>query len=137
MSMSESKPASIVRRLLSPADGGVGIARALLIGLMVAALVSTSATVVIEIAAFVPFIVSRELHRRLVEIGLVAPEAIAVGMIAERRAQIAVGAHLAITVVALERAPGRVDRDMVEIDPEPVTLGVAIGEQPRLQHFVR
>jgi O-antigen ligase len=63
-----SKPtASIMWRVLAPADGGVGIARALLIGIMVAALVSTSATVVIEIAAFFPFMVSRELHRRLVQ----------------------------------------------------------------------
>jgi O-antigen ligase len=62
----ESKPAtSIVWRVLAPADGGVGIARALLLGIMVAALISTSATIVFEIAALIPFVLSRELHRRL------------------------------------------------------------------------
>ena len=64
----ESKPAtSIVWRVLAPADGGVGIARALLVGMMVAALISTSASIVFEIAALIPFALSRELHRRLAQ----------------------------------------------------------------------
>ena len=64
----ESKPAtSMVRRVLAPADGGVGIARTLLLGMMVAALISTSATIVFEIATLIPFAFSRELHRRLAQ----------------------------------------------------------------------
>ena len=58
---------SIVRRVLAPADGGVGIARVLLLGIIVAALVSTSATIVFEIACLIPFFLSRELQRRLVQ----------------------------------------------------------------------
>src|SRR6195256_2029487 len=74
---------------------------------------------------------------RLGEIGLVIPKPCAVGVESERSAQIAVGAHLAVAMVAVERAFGRVDRDMVEVDAEPVALGVAIGEQPPLEHLVR
>src|ERR1700736_1528072 len=72
-------------------------------------------------------------HRRLGKIGLVVPEPRAVGIVSERSAQIAVGAHLAVAVVALERAHRCVDGDVVEIDAEPVALGVAIGEQPPLE----
>src|ERR1700716_1952412 len=68
-------------------------------------------------------------HRRLVEIGLVVPEPRAVGVESESSAQIAVGAHLAVPMVTLERAFGRIDRDMVEVDSKPVTLGVTIGKQ--------
>src|SRR5258708_37373385 len=39
-------------------------------------------------------------------------------------------------MVALERAFWRVDRDMVEVDAEPVALGVAIGEKAPLEHLV-
>src|ERR1700752_490219 len=67
-------------------------------------------------------------HWRLGKIRLIVPESCAVGIVSERFAQIAVRTHLAVAVVALERAFGRVDWDMVEVDPEPVALGVAIGE---------
>jgi O-antigen ligase len=64
----ESKPTtSVVWRVLAPADGGVGIARVLLLGIIVAGLVSTSATIVFEFASLIPFIVSRELQRRLAQ----------------------------------------------------------------------
>src|SRR5258708_12862797 len=39
-------------------------------------------------------------------------------------------------MVALERAFWRVDRDVIEVDAEPVALGVAIGEQAPLEHLV-
>src|SRR5882757_655295 len=67
-------------------------------------------------------------HGRLGEIGLVVPKSCTVGIVSERSAQIAVGAHLAVAVIALERAFGGIDRNVVEIDTEPVALGVAIGE---------
>jgi O-antigen ligase len=61
-----SKPTtSIIRRVRAPADGGVAITRALLLCVILAALISTSATIVFEIASFIPFVLSRELHRRL------------------------------------------------------------------------
>ena len=77
-----------------------------------------------------------ERERRLGKIRLVVPEPRAVRMIGERAAQIAVSAQLAVAVVAAERAFRGIDRDVVEIDAEPITLCVAIGEQPSLQHFV-
>jgi len=58
---------SVVWRVLAPTDGGVGIARMLLLGMIVAALISTSATIVFEIAALIPFAFSRELQRRLAQ----------------------------------------------------------------------
>src|SRR6202048_3193565 len=80
--------------------------------------------------------VALDRHRRLGEIRLVIPEPRTVRMIIERSAQISVGAHLAVAVVAVKRAFWGVDRDVVEVDAEPVTLRVAIGEQPGLKHFV-
>jgi hypothetical protein len=67
----------------------------------------------------------RRFDQRLVAVD---PSAFAVGPIARCGAEIAVGSHLAVAVIALERAYRRVHRDMVEVDPEPVALGVAIGE---------
>ena len=76
-------------------------------------------------------------QRRLGEVGLVVPQPGAVRVEAGRAAEIAVDAHLAVAVIAHERAFRRVDRDLVEVDAEPVALRVAIGEQARLQHLVR
>src|SRR5271163_69428 len=67
----------------------------------------------------------RRFDQRLVAVD---PGAFAVGPIARCGAEIAVGSHLAVAVIALERAYRRVHRDMVEVDPEPVALRVAIGE---------
>jgi hypothetical protein len=71
-------------------------------------------------------------HRQLGEIGL---RAVRIKM--HRAAQIAVRSHLAVAVIALERAFRGIDRDVVEIDTEPVALGVAIREQPSLEHLVQ
>src|ERR1700704_6259132 len=48
--------------------------------------------------------VAFERERRLGEIGLVVPKSCTVGIVSERSAQIAVGAHLAVAMIALERA---------------------------------
>jgi hypothetical protein len=64
------------------------------------------------------------------EIGLIVPQPVAVGIEAEGAAKIAVGAHLAVAMIALERALRRVDRDVVEVDAKPVALRVAIGKEP-------
>src|ERR1700733_6835144 len=79
---------------------------------------------------------ARKRHWRLGEIGLVIPETRAVGIKAYCAVQIAVCSHLAIAMVAVEWAFGGIDRDMVEIDTEPVALGVAVGEQSGLKHLV-
>src|SRR5258707_519063 len=75
-------------------------------------------------------------HRRLGEVGLVLPKTRAVGMITERSAEITVRPHLAVAMIAVERALRSVDRDVIEVDAEPIALRVAIGEQPRLEHLV-
>src|SRR6266702_7591983 len=56
-----------------------------------------------------------DLELRFVEVGLVGPLAPAVREVGRRPAEIAVGAHCAVAVIAMERALWRVDRDMVEI----------------------
>src|SRR5882757_11019246 len=80
--------------------------------------------------------VALDRHWRLGKIRLVVPQPRAVGMEGKGPPQIAVGAHLAVAMVALKRAFGRVDRNMVEVDADPVTLGVAVGEQASLKHLV-
>ncbi len=76
----------------------------------------------------------RRLDQRLVA---VHPRTLAVGPVGRRRAEVAVGPHLAVAVIAQERALRRVHRDVVEVDAETVALRIAVGEQPALQHFVR
>src|SRR4029077_3942421 len=71
------------------------------------------------------------------EIRLIVPEPVAVGVEGKGAAEIVVGPHLAVAIIAVERAFRRVHRDMVEIDAEPVALRVAVGKEPRLQHLVR
>src|SRR6266403_3535036 len=60
-----------------------------------------------------------ERERRLGKIRLVVPEPRAVGIVGERSAQIAVGPHLAVAMVALERALWGVNRNVVEVDAKP------------------
>ncbi len=68
MNAIESKDAaSIVSRALAPPDGGVGLARALLLGFLVAVLVSTSPAIILEVATYITFAVSAELRRRLAQ----------------------------------------------------------------------
>ncbi|GAN73356.1 hypothetical protein Apmu_0067_22 [Acidiphilium multivorum AIU301] len=67
---------------------------------------------------------------------LIVPDAAGIGMIADDAAKIAVGTHRAIAVITAERAARRIDRNLVEVDPEPVALRIAIREQARLQHAV-
>jgi O-antigen ligase len=58
---------SIVSRVLAPADGGVGLARALLLCFLVALLVSTSPAIIFEVATCITFAASPELRRRLAQ----------------------------------------------------------------------
>ena len=75
-------------------------------------------------------------ERRLGKFRLLLPFAVAVRLVAERAAVIAVNPHGAVAVVAVERAAGGIDRDQVVVHAEPVALGIAVGEQPSLQHLV-
>src|SRR5258705_2417264 len=62
----------------------------------------------------------------------VHPRTFAVGPIGRCGAEIAIGPHLAIAVITEKRAFRRVHRDMVEIDAQPISLGVPIREEPAL-----
>ncbi len=68
---------------------------------------------------------------------LIRPFASAVRKISRSAAQIAACAHRAVTMIAVDRALRRGYGDVSEIDAETVTLGIAIGKKPRLQHLVR
>src|SRR5258707_587163 len=71
-----------------------------------------------------------------IRVGMVDREPGVVGFIGERLARVAVGPHLAVAMVALERAHGCVEGDVVEVHAEPIALRVAVREQPRLEHLV-
>ena len=53
-------------RVRAPADGGVALARVLMLGFIVTLLVSTSAAIVFEFTTYITFAVSPELRRRFV-----------------------------------------------------------------------
>ena len=62
----------------------------------------------------------------------------AVRLIVGAGAAIAVAAHGAITMgTVVERAARGVDRQQTVVDPEAIALGVAVGEEPSLQHAIR
>ena len=75
-------------------------------------------------------------ERRFGKFRLLLPLAVAVGLVAEGAAVIAVHPHGAVAVVAVERAAGGIDRDQVVVHAEPVALGIAVGKEPSLQHLV-
>jgi O-antigen ligase len=57
---------SLLTRVKTPADGGLAVARALMLGFIAALLVSTSVSIGFEFAIYVTFAVSPELRRRFV-----------------------------------------------------------------------
>jgi O-antigen ligase len=64
----ESKyAASTLSRALTPADGGIGFARALMLCFLVAVLVSTSLGIAFEVAIYIAFAVGPETRRRLAQ----------------------------------------------------------------------
>src|ERR1700733_2522680 len=77
-----------------------------------------------------------ELERGLVELRLIDPIAPAVREVGRSSAEVAVRAHGAVAMIALERAFRRVDRDVMVIDAQAITLRVPIREQAPLQHLV-
>ena len=66
------------------------------------------------------------------------PLAERVRFVPDRRAVVAVHAHLAVAVGRVGRGAvlRPVHRDLVVVDPEPVPLRVAVGEEPALEHLV-
>ena len=79
-------------------------------------------------------------HRALttdLEIGLLLPLPVTVGLIPERATVVVVHSHRTVAVVAGDRAASAVDRDLVMVDPQAVALGIPVGEQPPLEHLVR
>ena len=68
---------------------------------------------------------------------LLLPFTVTIGLVAESAAIITVNPHGAVAVVAVKWTAGGVDRDQVVIHAESVALGIAVGKEPSLQHFVR
>src|SRR5437879_6010502 len=77
-----------------------------------------------------------EREPRLRELRLVVPQSLTIRVITRGRTQVPVGAHLTVAVVRMERTPRRVHRDVIEVNAQAVPLGVSIGEEAALQHFV-
>src|SRR3546814_1204920 len=74
---------------------------------------------------------------RFAVVGLLLPFALGIGFVGGNAAMITVDTHGAIAMIAMERAFGCIDRNLVVIDTQAIALGIAIGKQPGLQHFVR
>lgn len=80
--------------------------------------------------------VTADAKRRLVQMRLIRPLTDTVRPIGRRGPEIAIGAHGAVPMIAVEWALGRIDRNLMMIDAEAVALRIAVREQPRLQHFI-
>src|ERR1700751_1830209 len=75
--------------------------------------------------------------RRLSVFRLVVPQPLAIRVIRLRLSQISICAHLSVAVIGVEWALRCVNRDVIEINTEAVSLGISIREQPSLKHLVR
>ena len=93
--------------------------------------------VVVIVLAEIPMIcVPFQLQRRFGEVGLLLPLAVAVWFVVEGTAVIAVNPSCTVTVIAVVRTTGRIDRDLVVVYAEAVPLGVTVGKEPPLEHLV-
>src|ERR1700732_1599240 len=81
--------------------------------------------------------VAFERERRLIVFRLVVPQSLAIRVISRGRSQVSICAHLAIAVIGVEWALRRVNRDVIEINTEAISLGISIREQAALEHLVR
>ncbi|MBV6480976.1 MAG: hypothetical protein DIKNOCCD_00685 [bacterium] len=68
--------------------------------------------------------------------GLLLPFPITVWLIPQSTALIVIDTHESISMITVNRASWRINRDHVVIDTKAVTLRISIGKQPALQHFV-
>src|SRR5690554_5401337 len=96
-----------------------------------------SEVVVIIGAVIIPVGSTLQRQRWLAEVRLLLPLAVGVGLIVQASSVVAIDAHGTIAMVAVYRAARRVDRNLVVVNPQAVALGIAVGEQPPLQHAVR
>src|SRR4030088_2456404 len=78
-----------------------------------------------------------ERERQISVFRLVVPQSLAIRVISRRRSQVSICAHLAIAVIRLEWTLRRVNRDVIEVNTEAVSLGISIREQAALEHLVR
>src|ERR1700746_3376457 len=76
-------------------------------------------------------------ERRISVFRLVVPQSLAIRVISSRCSQVSICAHLAIAVIGEEWTLRCVDRDVIEVNAEAVSLGVSIREQAALEHLVR
>ena len=95
----------------------------------------------VVVIVVLPFVViehrPRRFQRRLLFSRRILPLAVTVRFVSDRRAVVAVHAHRSVTVIGMERAARPIDRNLLHIDSQTVTLRVAIREQTPLQHLVR
>src|SRR5712671_5703826 len=80
--------------------------------------------------------VAFERERRLSVLRLVVPQSLAIRVISRRRSQVSISAHLAIAVIGVEWTLRRINRDVIEVNTEAVSLGISVREQPALKHLV-
>ena len=93
--------------------------------------------VVVIVLAEIPMIrVPFQLQGRFRELGLLLPLAVAVWFVVEGTAVIAVHSSYTVTVIAVVRTTGRIDRNLVVVHAEAVPLGVTVGKEPPLEHLV-
>src|SRR5579864_4969146 len=78
-----------------------------------------------------------EWERRLGVFRLVVPQALTIRVISQCGSQVSVCTHLAIAMIGLEGTLRRINRDVIEVNTQPVTLGISIREQATLEHLVR
>ena len=92
--------------------------------------------VAIQLALVIVIYLARNGQRRLFEVRLVVPLAIAVRLVAYRAPCVVVGAHLSVTVIRMVRTARLIYRYQVVIYAQAVALRIAIGEQSPLQHLI-
>src|ERR1700753_2464310 len=71
--------------------------------------------------------------RRFSVLWLVVPEPFGIWIVVLSTAEVSVGTHFAITVIRVEWTFGGIDRNMVEIYSETISLSVSIREESSLQ----
>src|SRR5690554_3678421 len=94
--------------------------------------------VVVGVFAMIPMVRRAfQSQWRLSKVRLLLPFAVAVWLIAQGATKVTVHAHGAITMVTIHRTTWGVNRNQVMVHTKTVTLGIAVREQPALQHFIR
>src|ERR1700748_3919903 len=76
-------------------------------------------------------------ERRLCVLWLIGPQTFRVRMIIFCSAKVSICAHRPVSVIRMKWTFGSVDGNVVEVNPETISLCVSIGEQTPLKHLVR